>query len=196
MVKRASVEHKGDVVPAVTERGSRYRPGVRYALALLLAVAVTAVAAGTGAARTSGACTAQDLEASFKVVPGSAGAGNIVYALVVTNRSAATCTVRGLPSVGLLSRNRKALPTHVISAMTPEPKPPLVALHRGASARATARFSPDVPGVGEGAAGKPCEPVASWLLLRAGGASTRVAITPPTSVCEHGRLQFTAYARG
>jgi hypothetical protein len=70
----------------------------------------------------------------------------------------------------------------------------LVRLAPGASTRATARFSPDVPGVGEPAAGKQCERTAYWFRVAApGGGTTKVKLSPVTPVCEHGQLQFTAY---
>lgn len=101
----------------------------------------------------------------------------------------------GLPSVRLLGRANRALPTHVIAAFPEALTAVLVRLAPGRSAQATTRFSPDVPGVGEG--GRPrCEPVAYRLrVLAPGGGSTVAAIRPPTSVCEHGRLQFRAYGR-
>ena len=71
----------------------------------------------------------------------------------------------------------------------------LVTLRPGQSTRATARFSPDVPGVGEQTVGR-CEPVAySFRVTGQGGGTTTVKILPPTSVCEHGRLLFSAYGR-
>ena len=72
----------------------------------------------------------------------------------------------------------------------------LATLRPGQSTRATARFSPDVPGAGEQVAGR-CEPVAYWFRVAGqGGGSKTVKIAPPTSVCEHGRLLFSAYGQG
>ena len=69
----------------------------------------------------------------------------------------------------------------------------LVPLQPGGTASLTARFSPDVPGVGEQHPGA-CEATAYKLRVTpsAGGTAT-VAITPPTPVCEKGRLQLTAF---
>jgi len=165
---------------------------VRFALIVLVAAAAgTAVPSG-GSARAA-FCKGSQLRASFAVVPGSAGAGNIVYALRVTNRSAVRCAVTGLPSVRLLGKAGKGLPTHVVAAFPGALTAVLVTLAPGRSAGSTARFSPDVPGVGEGNRAR-CEPIAHWLrVFGRGGGSTLAVVRPPTPVCEHGRLQFRAY---
>jgi hypothetical protein len=67
----------------------------------------------------------------------------------------------------------------------------LVRLAPGAKTKATARFSPDVPGVGETTVGR-CEPVSYWLRVNGqGGGTTKVKIAPPTSVCEHGGMSWS-----
>jgi hypothetical protein len=72
----------------------------------------------------------------------------------------------------------------------------LVRLAPGQSTRATARFSPDVPGTGEPVSGRRCEPVSYWFRVAApGGGISKVRLSPSTPVCEHGRLQFSAYGR-
>ena len=164
-------------------------------VSLLALAALCAAAASRGA--TVPFCTGGALSATFKAVPGSAGAGNIVYKLVVANRSSATCAVTGLPKVKLYGRSGKALPTKVIPAFRGGLTAVLVRLTPGGSGHATARFSPDVPGKGEPVAGKRCEPVATSLHVTAsGGGVTKAAIKPATSVCEHGQMQFTAYGPG
>ena len=138
-------------------------------------------------------CTGSQLKATFKVVPGSAGAGNIVYRLVVTNKSSAACTVTGLPRVTLLARTGTKNPTHVRAAFPLTAV--LVTLAPGASAHATARFSPDVNGTGDHM-GARCQPLSYWLRVAApGGGTTKAPITPATSVCERGTLQFRAYSK-
>ena len=127
---------------------------------------------------------------------GSAGAGSISYRLTLTNVSAGACSLTGLPKAVLLSKTGKALPTRISPAFRGGLTAVLLTLRRGRSAHAVARFSPDVPGVGEGRPGKPCEPVAYRLRVTPnGGGSTTVSILPPTSVCEHGSLRFSAYGR-
>jgi hypothetical protein len=69
----------------------------------------------------------------------------------------------------------------------------LVTLVPGDSTYATARFSPDVPGIGEQTPGQ-CEPKAYWFRVRApGGGTTTVKVLPATSVCEHGTMYLSAY---
>ena len=163
----------------------------------LLVIASVAAIAGTShaATRASTFCTGAQLAAKFAVVPGSPGAGNIVYALTLRNRSTTTCTVAGLPDVTLVGKSGGPLPTHIRAALPNTLTSVLVHLAPNRSARATARFSPDVPGPGEPVAGRQCEPTAYRLIVRApGGGKTWAAVTPPTPVCEHGQLQLSAYA--
>jgi hypothetical protein len=169
--------------------------------ALLLVPVLLATLAGTGAARGSATapfCAGTQLSGSFRVVRGSAGAGNIVYTLRLRNRSGQSCAITGLPVAQLLGRTGTPLPTNVLAARPSALTPVLVALGPGSAARATARFSPDVPGPGERVlGGGRCEPTAFRLRVAAlGGGSTTVPVTPPTPVCEHGSLQFSAYRNG
>jgi hypothetical protein len=141
-------------------------------------------------------CRGRDLAGTFAVVPGSAGAGNIVYALRLENTSGSTCTVTGIPGVTLLDRRGRRLPTHASPAHPGALTAVLVTLARGKTATATARFSPDVPGVGEPVSGTRCEPVAYSMLVRpSGGGTLRVRIRPPTPVCEHGGMSWSVLTR-
>lgn len=173
--------------------------GMRTHLSLLAAIAaalaVTGVAASMTARSTTTFCKGSQLAGSFRAVPGSAGAGNIVYRLTLTNVSSSTCALTGLPSGQLLGKTGKKLPTHIRAAFPQGLSAILVTLPHGKSSHATARFSPDVPGTGEQTSG-PCEATAYRLRVssRAGGTST-VKITPPTPVCERGQLSFSAYGR-
>jgi hypothetical protein len=166
---------------------------VKVALALCLAaLACTAAADGRTAAP---ACTGADLAARFSHVPYSEGAGQTSYALVVRNRSRSACAVWGLPAGRLLGTRHQPLPTRIQAAFPKTLTAVRVVLAPGQSARATARFSPDVPGVGEQHPGR-CEPQARWLRVRArGGGSSLAKVAPQTSVCERGRLSFTAFRR-
>jgi hypothetical protein len=167
---------------------------VAFAAAVVALTVGAATAAGQHAVLAS--CTGAQLSGTFKVVRGSAGAGNIVYALVLKNRSTRACTVTGLPRGRLLGKTGKLLPTHIRAAFPGALTAVLVILTPGARARAQARFSPDVPGTGEPTSGTQCEPTAYWFRVTApGGGVTKAPILPPTPVCEHGSLQFTAYSR-
>jgi hypothetical protein len=162
---------------------------------VLLAAVLAACGAGTSRGTPGAAfCTGAQLTATFKVLPGSAGAGNIVYTLRVTNHSTKACSVTGLPQLTLLGKVGKALPTHVRAAFPQGLTAVLVTLAPRASAKATARFSPDVNGVGDHVPGR-CQPLAYWVRVSArGGGTAKGAITPATPVCERGTLSFRAYS--
>jgi hypothetical protein len=164
---------------------------------LVLVVALAVVAAGSAqASRSAAMCSGAQLVPSFRVVPGSAGAGNIVYRLTVTNRGKAACVVTGVPIVQLYGKTGKRLPTRVRAAFPQALTAILVTVAPGQSAHAKARFSPDVPGPGEPVSGSGCEPTSYWVSVTAGGVgSAKGRVLPPTPVCEHGSLQFTAYTR-
>jgi hypothetical protein len=169
---------------------------MRIQLTLLAAlVAAFAVGSATASPTIAPQCKGSQLAGSFKVVPGSPGAGNISYRLTLTNTSMTTCALTGLPSGQLLGKAGAKLPTHIRSAFPQGLTAILVTLAHGKSSHATARFSPDVPGVGEQQQGQ-CEKTAySLRVTPKGGGSTIVKITPPTPVCEHGQLSFSAYGR-
>ena len=164
-------------------------------LAFAVAAIATAFAAsGAGASPMATLpCKGGALTGSFRAVPGSPGAGGISYTLQVRNVSDATCFLTGLPVVQLLSRTGKLVPTNVSAAHPNEPIAAKVLLAPEKVASATARFSPDVPGIGEGHPG-PCEPQAYKIRVTSPGhGSVVVAISPPTSVCSHGALRFTTF---
>jgi hypothetical protein len=171
-----------------------HAPARMIILAAAVAVSAAAGMPASGAAGGIAWCSGGQLTGSFTVVHGSAGAGNIVYRLTLRNRSARTCALTGLPAVTLLGKSGARLPTHGIASHPGELTAILVRLAPGKSAHATARFSPDVYGVGEHAKGR-CEPTAYRLRVAApAGGSTTVPILPPTPVCEHGQLQLSAYS--
>jgi hypothetical protein len=158
-------------------------------LALLLGILV--VLAAPAGSQAAGGCTR--ISGSFAAVPGSAGAGNVVYALRLRNKGTVACLLSRLPQVKLLAvagKTPKALPTKVVA--DPRFRPKVFLLRPGKSAAAQARFSPDVPGPGEAAA-KRCEPVAHYAAVVVAGSTVVMRVSPPTSVCEHGRLTFTPY---
>jgi hypothetical protein len=164
-------------------------------LASLLVLLVAAFAAAATASTRAASCAGSQLSGSFSAVRGSAGAGNITYKLVLKNVSSRECVVTGLPQGRLLGKAGKPLPTHVKAAFPQGLAAILVHLAPGATTFATARFSPDVPGVGEPTAGTKCEPTSWWFRVTGqGGGTTKVKVAPPTPVCEHGRLLFSAYS--
>jgi hypothetical protein len=170
---------------------------IRIQLTLAAALTAALVLAGVASSKIAPPCKGAELAGSFNAIRGSEGAGNIVYRLTLTNRSTTACRLSGLPSGQLLGKTGKNVPTHIRAASAQSLTAVLVTLAHGQTAHADARFSPDVPGVGEQMkAGGQCE-VTSYELrvsLPGGGRAT-VKITPPTPVCERGQLSFSAYAR-
>jgi hypothetical protein len=135
-------------------------------------------------------CDGTQLAATFALVPGSAGAGQIAYVLRVRNSSQSPCSVRGVPEATLLGASGTALPTHIRPAGGGKRT---IVLPPGASAVAQARFSPDVAGDGDSQSGA-CQPVAHTLQLTTGGGGvTEAPIKPPTSVCQRGTLNFEPF---
>ena len=159
----------------------------------LLASAVLAVLAASGASASrvmTPPCPGSSLSGSFRVVPGSAGAGNIVYALRLRNTSHATCFVTGIPGLLLIGKDGKHLPTEALPAHPGQLTAVMVPLAPGKTAMATARFSPDVPGRGDQTKG-PCDPTAYKLRVRPAGGGLVVPIQPPTPVCSQGHMSFS-----
>jgi len=144
----------------------------------------------TGSVTSAKPCGGADISATFALVPGSAGAGQIAYTLTVKNTSQSPCSVHGIPQGTLLGASGTALPTHVKSAGGGSRR---LVLPPGASATAQARFSPDVAGDGDSQSGA-CQPQAHTFQLNTeGGGVTEAPIKPPTSVCQQGTLNFEAY---
>jgi hypothetical protein len=168
---------------------------MKISLAALIVGAVAALSASTAfGQRSAVTCAGSQLAGRFAVILGSAGAGNISYKLTLKNTSATSCTVTGLPRGQLLGKTKKKLPTHIRAAHPGQLTAILVTLVPGDSTYATARFSPDVPGPGEQVKG-PCEPKAYWFRVNAPrGGTTTVKVSPPTAVCEHGTMSFSAYS--
>jgi hypothetical protein len=164
---------------------------------VVFAVAASVVASSGSAAYPSNmACKAKILSGKFILVPNSQGAGNVLYTLELRNASKSACFVTGIPGLRLVGKTGKPLPTHVTPAHPGAMTAVKVTLAPGAYAAATARFSPDVPGVGEGHPGA-CEPVAYKLRISPAGGGTLVGVvTPPTSVCEHGGMTLTVLVAG
>jgi hypothetical protein len=130
------------------------------------------------------ACSADDLKATFQVLQGSAGAGNIVYTLHVTNTSSSACTISGIPTTQLLDANGGQLETH--GTPNGAATAVLVTLQPGDSASAQARFSPDVD---------PCGTIYATTLRfsPAGGGTLDVRVDPRTRVCNHGAMQWDPF---
>jgi hypothetical protein len=161
-------------------------------------IALLALVAALASPAAVQPCTASQLGGSFTVIPGSPGAGNISYLLRLRNRSAKTCFVSGLAQLRLLSNNGRPLPTKVVPVFRPGLTAVRVVLRPGRSAKAEARFSPDIPGPGEPQTRGPCEPKAYRLRITPppGGGTLVGPVTPPTPVCEHGTISLRALSPG
>jgi len=171
------------------------RSGMLTALAAVVVASSSGLAA-SGASGAPTACRAGQLSARMAVIVGSAGAGNIEYRLLLRNASRASCVVSGHPGLRLRGAAGQNLPTHV-TPVPPNAIGVIVTLVPGGSAQATLRFSPDVPGPGEGMVGA-CEKTAHTVrvtLASPGQGSLIGPITPPTAVCEHGGMTETNLSR-
>lgn len=156
----------------------------------------TTVATTTASKPATVACSGSSLSARFDGVPGSAGAGQIVYRLTLTNNGPTACYVSGLPQVQLLGTTGGALPTSVSAAQPGTATAAKISLQHGGTASADAQFSPDVTGQGDATSGQ-CQPTATVLRVTApGGGTIDAPIQPPTPVCERGSLRFKVYAAG
>lgn len=150
--------------------------------------------ATTSTASAASACTGTQLSATFDLVPGSGGAGQVAYALTLKNTSQTGCWVSGLPQVELLGSSGNPLPTRVSPAQPGTATAAKIDLKPGATASARAQFSPDVSGQGDATSG-PCQPTAHTLRVTAdGGGTVDAPVAPPTSVCERGTLNFDLLA--
>lgn len=138
-------------------------------------------------------CTGAMLSGTFSVIPGSAGAGNIVYALRLRNTSRRTCFVSGLAGLRLLGKTGRALPTKVDPAFRGGLTAVRLVLRPGNRAKATARFTPDIPGPGE-PTDRQCEPTAHKVRVTPppGGGTLIALISPPTPICVHGHISLSA----
>jgi hypothetical protein len=146
----------------------------------------------TTSTTAASACAATSLRGSFDGVEGSAGAGQVTYALTLTNSGSSPCFVQGIPQVQLLGTTGAALPTTV--SAEPGQAGGKVALQPGAKATADARFSPDVPGQGDSQSPGACQPTATVVRVTApGGGTLDAPVQPPTPVCERGSLRFRPF---
>jgi len=153
-------------------------------------VTITETVTTTGSVTSTKPCAGTQLVAAFALIPNSAGAGQIAYALDVKNSSQSSCSVHGIPNGTLLAANGTALPTHVKAAGGDGKR---VVLPPGASATAQARFSPDVASDGDSQSGA-CQPQAhTFELTTQGGGVTEAPIKPPTSICQQGTLHFEPF---
>jgi hypothetical protein len=170
----------------------------RSGLTLLVACAAALLlvaAPASGRADTAVRCPGSALSGGFTHVPGSDAIGHAQYSLWLTNSSSQTCTVAGRPSLQLLDRGGKPLPTDA-TPWQPARAASAVTLSPGGSAEATALVAVDIPGAGDShRPGGPCQPTAVHLRLGAAGeTSTLLPVQPPTPVCDRGAISLKPLA--
>ena len=153
---------------------------------------VTTTRTVTQSSGAASPCTGDQLSGTFAVVPGSGGAGQISYALTLTNTSGSTCSLFGVPEAQLLSASGPSPPTTIVLVQESAPQE-AATLSPGGSTVVQARFSPSVPGSGDSQSG-PCQPKAYTLRVAPnGGGAVDAPIRPPTSVCQLGTLNFDVF---
>jgi len=158
-------------------------------------------ARGCDRGRDTPRCHTRDLAGSFTVVVGSAGMGNIDYAITLTNIAPHPCTLYGYPGLLLLDMRSAPLPTNVLRI--PDSAKRLITLPPGGIATAFGRFTPDVPGAGDNTTvpstgAWACQPTAVYTRITPPDETTHlvVKVTPPTPVCQSGLIQVSAFAPG
>jgi hypothetical protein len=92
----------------------------------------------------------------------------------------------------------KPLPTHVTASQPGALTAVRVLVQPGGYTAATARFSPDVPGLGEPAAGRRCELPAyrARVVVPPSGSALVVPVRPATPVCERGSMVLSVLVAG
>lgn len=148
---------------------------------------VTRTVTTTAAPAQAAACEGSDLNGTFAVVEGSAGAGGISYALKVTNDSQSGCFVAGVPEVQLVDANGNELQTRATAREADTAVK--VTLAPGDAATLEARFSPSVT---------PCNrtPAATLRVTATGGGTFDAPFAPATPVCDGGAMVLSAFAAG
>jgi hypothetical protein len=157
----------------------------RGSLAAVLALAAIAASTAAVPARvvTTPRCNRLSLLGELRDATG--GAGSRFATLVLTNTTRHTCTLLGYPSLRLLDRRNRRLPTHVVRDHSRTPH--VVRLLPGDSARSDLRWGA-IPGPDEPQSG-PCEPTPARLAVAPPGSSLALVIPWRMGpVCEHGTI--------
>ena len=149
------------------------------AASVVASVFVSAFASASAAAAPR-RCAVTDLRATFSHVPDSDATGHTLYALRIVSRGG-SCVLVGDAKLQLLGARGQSLPTDLLGRITPG------TITRSGFA-ADLELSPDLFGPGEPENG-PCEPTAERLRLTTSAGQLTAAVTPPTPVCERGRMR-------
>jgi hypothetical protein len=132
---------------------------------------------------------------SWKNVPYSEGAGSIAADLAFQNTSNHPCTISGFPRVTLYGASGGTPPT----TQTEYKGAPVATLTvaPGGWVHSEVRYDPHMPGPTEPPTGA-CEPAAATMLVQLPGDSAleHVAVNPPTTFCDRGRLETKPFLAG
>lgn len=135
-------------------------------------------------------CTAPDLRGTVR--PQDAAAGNRYAELVVTNTSAAACTLYGYGGLQFVDGNGKPTPTDL--TREPDPGPRLVTLAPGETAAKKLHWG--VVASGDEPVGGPCQPPSAGARVIPPDDTEAFAVTFDFgSVCAGGRVEGSAYFR-
>lgn len=133
-------------------------------------------------------CTAEML--SGTVEPQDAGAGARYATLVVRNKSQQLCTLWGYGGLDLFDAAREVLPTQAERTLSPVPT--LVRLRPGAAAGKTLHWT--VVATGDEPTDGLCQPSASGInVIPPDEEAPLAVIFEFGSVCDHGRIETSAY---
>ena len=152
-----------------------------------------------GAGAGTPECATSSLSSSATVVPTSAGAGNMLLNVTLTNTSNVSCAIVGYPELQLLDKNR--IPQATTTTWDPAVAKTVVTLAPQGTASTTVRFDFDIPAAGEPSTGA-CEPSSLYLsltppnngakLLTQIGGNAGAGIT----ACNHGALDVLPFVPG
>lgn len=154
-----------------------------------------AASATDAAATTTPKCSTNDLSGYVSIVPNSAGAGNELMNVKLTNTSGHTCTIYGYPGFQLEDQQQKNLPTNVVRQSAPVST--VTVLNNG-SAATTVRFDFDVPGSGDSTSG-PCQPESYYMQITPPDQFTQLVAQiqgGPVTVCQSGEMTVLPFVAG
>jgi hypothetical protein len=119
-----------------------------------------------------------------------AAAGNRYVTLVVRNTSQDTCTIWGYGSLQLVNVAKQDVPTNAVRTL--DPVPSLVTLAPGKEAGKIVHWT--VLATGDEPAAGPCQPPATAINVMPPDGTTPVLVDYQFgSVCDHGKLDTSAY---
>ncbi|HEY3871286.1 MAG TPA: DUF4232 domain-containing protein [Actinocrinis sp.] len=172
-------------------------PSQSVSVVTLPAAASSSATAGATdvAAGTPSKCSTNDLSGYVSIVPNSAGMGNELMNVKLTNTSGHTCTIYGYPGFQLEDKNQSNLPTNVVRTSGTEQT---ITVPNGDSAATTVRFDFDVPGAGDNPTG-PCQPESYYTQITPPDQTTQLVAQiqgGPVTVCQSGEMQVLPFVSG